>query len=625
MAADGHLNFDTKIDEKGFSSGVSRLGSIAKTGLGVLGSAVAGVTAAMGAGITAGIRYNANIEQYTTSFEVMTGSAEKAAQIMKELQKIGAETPFETEDIAETTQLLMNYGFTADDAIDKMQMLGDISQGSAEKMNRIATAYGQMSSAGKVTLEDVKQMIEAGFNPLQEISESTGESMASLYDRISNGTLSVDEITESMQRATAEGGKYYKSMEKQSQTINGLISTLKDNAMQLLGEVVEPISDSLREDLLPAAIDAIDGMQKAFKKNGVDGLIEAGSEVISNFLLGVAEGAPKVIETAFQIIDNIVTALTENTEALGEAGGSIVGAVVQGALTVVPNLLTLGLQLVISLAQGIAQALPQLVPAAVQAIMKFALTLLQNLPTVVSSGVDLIASLIQGLVQTLPTLMAYAPQIILALLRAIIGAAVQLLAAGPKILIAIGKGIIGALGTIWDYAKKIVTKIKDAILDTNWGSVGRDIIRGIGNGLTSMGSWLVNKAKSIGKKALDGIKSFLKIGSPSKLFRDEVGRYMAQGIGVGFERDMPGEIRDMDKVMNKATRSMQEAVTGVEPDPMRTAATRAAGSTEGDGGYKKLVKELQKTVKEIGEKPVYLNGRKINQAQRIKRTVTIPT
>ena len=105
--------------------------------------------------------------------------------MIDELKKVGAATPFELPELADTTQLLMNYGFTADEAMDKMMMLGDISQGSADKMSRIAMAYGQMSSAGKVSLEDVKQMIEAGFNPLQEISESTGESMDSLYDRIS--------------------------------------------------------------------------------------------------------------------------------------------------------------------------------------------------------------------------------------------------------------------------------------------------------------------------------------------------------------------------------------------------------------------------------------------------------
>ena len=206
MGYDGSLKFDTSINENGFNKGLGKLGSIASKGMSVLAGAVAGVTAAMGAGVAAGVKYNAAIEQYQTSFEVMTGSADKAAEVIERLKKVGAETPFELPELADTTQLLMNYGFTADDAMDKMMMLGDISQGSADKMSRIATAYGQMSSAGKVSLEDVKQMIEAGFNPLQEISESTGESMESLYKRISKGTLSVDEITASMQRATSEGG-----------------------------------------------------------------------------------------------------------------------------------------------------------------------------------------------------------------------------------------------------------------------------------------------------------------------------------------------------------------------------------------------------------------------------------
>ena len=208
------------VTEK-FSNTADNLGSKLAGGLAkgfkVAASAIAGVSAALGAGAVAGVKYNATIEQYETSFEVMTGSAEKAAEVVERLKKIGAATPFELPELADATQLLMNYGFTADEAIDRMMMLGDISQGSADKMQRIATAYGQMSSAGKVQLEDIKQMIEAGFNPLQEISESTGESMESLYERISDGSLAVEEITESMQRATSEGGKYFQSMEKQSQ------------------------------------------------------------------------------------------------------------------------------------------------------------------------------------------------------------------------------------------------------------------------------------------------------------------------------------------------------------------------------------------------------------------------
>ena len=160
LFADGKVVIETDLDSKGFESGLNKMQSIAKTGFKAVATSVGVVSTAMASLIGFGVKYNAEIEQLQTSFEVMTGSAEKAKDVISELQKIGAETPFETKDLAEVTQLLMNYGLTADDAISKMQMLGDISQGNSEKMNRIAMAYGQMSSAGKVYLEDVKQMIE---------------------------------------------------------------------------------------------------------------------------------------------------------------------------------------------------------------------------------------------------------------------------------------------------------------------------------------------------------------------------------------------------------------------------------------------------------------------------------
>ena len=204
-----------------------------------------------------------------------------------------------------------------------MMMLGDISQGSAEKMSRIATAYGQMSSAGKVSLEDVKQMIEAGFNPLQEISESTGESMASLYDRISKGTISVDEITASMQRATSEGGKYFQSMEKQSQTFSGLISTLKDNAQQLLGEVVKPISDGLTESLLPAAISAIEQLTQGFEENGVSGMIQAAGNIVNGLFAGMMENAPLLISTGMELLNQFLLGIATGVPVLITKGFEI--------------------------------------------------------------------------------------------------------------------------------------------------------------------------------------------------------------------------------------------------------------------------------------------------------------
>lgn len=269
--SDGSVVIDTSLNNDGLKKGINNIGgsfdklkSIATRALGTIG---------FGALVKEGVQYNATVEQLQTSFEVMTGSATKATDIVEKLKEIGAKTPFEFTGLAETTQLLMNYGFEADDAISKMQMLGDISQGSAEKMNRIATAYGQMSSAGKVSLEDVKQMIEAGFNPLQEISQSTGESMASLYDRISKGTISIDEITASMERSTSAGGKYFQSMEKQSQTLNGQWSTAKDNFSNLLGSILKPISELLTNTILPAVNNFMSKLQEKIDNGGLDNFL----------------------------------------------------------------------------------------------------------------------------------------------------------------------------------------------------------------------------------------------------------------------------------------------------------------------------------------------------------------
>lgn len=218
---------------------------------------MAAVGAAAAAIVTAGVKFNAEVESYQTSFEVMLGSAEEASRLTEKLADLAANTPFDLTGLADTTQLLINYGLSAEDAYNSLTMLGDIAQGSAEKLDSIALAYGQMSSLGKVQLQDIKQMINAGFNPLQEIAETTGESMESLYDRISKGTLSVDEITASMERSTSAGGKYFQSMEKQSKTVAGQWSTLKDTFSEASGKIVDGISDWLADDALPAVNDAI--------------------------------------------------------------------------------------------------------------------------------------------------------------------------------------------------------------------------------------------------------------------------------------------------------------------------------------------------------------------------------
>lgn len=548
MGYDGSLKFDTEINESGFNSGISKLGGIAKKGAGVAVAAVGAVTAALGAGVVAGVKYNASIESYQTSFEVMTGSAEKAAEVIDKLKKVGAETPFELPDLADTTQLLMNYGFSADEAMDKMMMLGDISQGSAEKMSRIATAYGQMSSAGKVSLEDVKQMIEAGFNPLQEISESTGESMASLYDRISKGTISVDEITASMQRATSEGGKYFQSMEKQSQTFSGLISTLKDNAQQLLGEVVKPISDGLTESLLPAAISAIEQLTQGFEENGVSGMIQAAGNIVNGLFAGMMENAPLLISTGMELLNQFL---------LGIATG-------------VPALITKGFEIVTQLVLGILQNLPQLITQGAAVITNFVNGLLSSLPSVLQSGVQMILRLVDGIINNLPAIVSAAAQAIARFVASVASNLPQILSTGIKIIGELASGLIRAIPNLVGKIPQIISAIKDAFLSVDWLSVGVNIIKGIASGVASAAGQLVDAAVSAATDALNWVKSKLGIHSPSRVFRDQVGKNMALGIGVGFEDNIP--YKDMEKQANKMVSRIQGAALGVTTSASPTAS-----------------------------------------------------
>ena len=325
-------------DDSGFRKTLSGLGTVAKTSLVGLTAAVGVVSTALTAAGTAGVRYNATIEQLQTSFEVMTGSAEKAADVVRELRDLGASTPYDFLGLAQTTQTLMQYSFTADQAIDATKMIGDIAQGSADKMGRIAAAYGQMSSAGKVSLEDIKQMIEAGFNPLLVISEQTGESMDSLYTRISEGTITVDEITNAMIAATSEGGMFFQSMEKQSETLNGQLSTLKDNLESFGGTVFAGLSEELRTTILPTANAIVEEFNRAYEVGGIDGLmrsiekkipklITAATNLARNVLAGVGKripslvnqlfvNLPQTLESGFAILENLVDVLFDTVEVI---------------------------------------------------------------------------------------------------------------------------------------------------------------------------------------------------------------------------------------------------------------------------------------------------------------------
>ena len=245
--------------------GLKKMQKTALVGLGAITTGLAG------AGL-AGVKFNAQIEQYTATFATFTGSVDEANKTIERLKTLGASTPFEFTELADTTSLLMAYGFSADEAVNSLTMLGDASQGNAEKLTSIATGFARMKSSGKVTLEYLNLMIENGFNPLNQVAEDTGMTMAEVYDAISNGEITFDQVEKAMKKMTSKGGQYFGLMENQSKTMNGMLSTLSDTVQMKLGEAFEVVNGKIVE-ILPNVISFIDNLDVNDVINGLTMLI----------------------------------------------------------------------------------------------------------------------------------------------------------------------------------------------------------------------------------------------------------------------------------------------------------------------------------------------------------------
>ena len=582
LFADGKVVIETDLDSKGFKSGLSKMQSIAKTGFKAVATSVGVVSTAMTGLIGFGVKYNSEIEQLQTSFEVMTGSAEKAQSIIKELQEIGASTPFEVKDLAKTTNLLMNFGFTAEDAIDSMMMLGDISQGNAEKMDAISVAYARMVSSQKVTLEDINIMIDRGFNPLQIVVENTGESMKSLYDRISKGTMSVEEITEAMKQATSAGGKYFQSMEKQSKTLNGQISTLKDNFSMFAGVLAEDTTNAISSEFLPAINNMIQSMQEGFSEEGFAGMAEAFGEGFTNILMMLVEKAPEIANVALTMIQSFVSSIQQNLPTIANSAAQIITTLVQGFLSMLPQILQMGIQIIIQLIQGIAQQIPELVPQIVECVLLIVNTFLENIDLLIDTGIQLILGLAEGLIEAIPQLIEKIPEIIGNLISGIVSNLPKLLEAGIKLIVELGVGLIKAIPQLISKVPSIIGALVKA-LGKGIGSiadVGINLVKGLWNGISNTVGWILDKIKGFGKSILNGIKSFFGIKSPSRLMRDEVGKYVAEGIGVGFEDELSNVYDDMQKAIDLETEKMSANVqTGnVYNNVMNTTPVQVNGT-----------------------------------------------
>lgn len=310
---------------------------------------------------TAGINYNATMETYATNFRTMLGgSSEAAEQLTDDLESMASSTPFAMADLADATQTLLAFGQDSSTVLDTLQQLGDISMGDANKLQSLTLAFAQASSSGKLMGQDLMQMINAGFNPLQTIVDKTGVSMGDLKDFMEDGkpskalkkamreaqkevrllgdeasdgakmlvqmskdgAISADLLAQIFSIETEPGGKFYGAMEAASQTFSGLLSTLEDDSTALMGKFFQPMSSFLTDDIIPSAIDLVRVMSDAYDVDGMTGAFTAATAFVGEKL---KSWAPMALSAGSNAIASLYTGLTGDPTTGDEVSAYLTG------------------------------------------------------------------------------------------------------------------------------------------------------------------------------------------------------------------------------------------------------------------------------------------------------------
>ena len=213
----------------------------------------------------AAIEARSRIEQLEVSFSTLLGSQAQANALLQEIREYGTVTPYDTEGLAQAARLMLSYGMATNKVMPTLRMLGDISMGDKEKLQSLTLAFSQMSASGRVCKEDLNQMVNVGFNPLQIIAEQTGESIGELNDKVSAGKISVNQIEQAFITATSEGGKFHGMVDNMSNTLSGKIAQMSDGWDNLKASIGGLSSPAVLK-AIEIATKTIDGLTEAIEK-----------------------------------------------------------------------------------------------------------------------------------------------------------------------------------------------------------------------------------------------------------------------------------------------------------------------------------------------------------------------
>lgn len=248
----------------------------------------------IGAGIAGMVRLGAQAESVNVAFSTLVGSEKKAAEMLGQINDFAAHSPFGKMDLTQNAQMMLNFGVETGKVLPLLKQLGDISGGDKQKMSALSLVMGQVSSTGYLMGQDLLQFINAGFNPIQELSTMTGISVDKLKDKMSKGQITFKNVEQAIAHATGEGGKFNGMMDRQSQTLEGKWSTLMDSVQQGAIDLSQGINTPITE--------VVDMVTKAIPKIFT---------VLQTLFSAIARGVQFVIKfkTEFMILGSVIAAI----------------------------------------------------------------------------------------------------------------------------------------------------------------------------------------------------------------------------------------------------------------------------------------------------------------------------
>lgn len=414
-------------------------------------------------------------------------------------------------------------------------------------MSMIQSAYQGFAKQNYTMLDNLKLGYGGTKNEMKRLLSDAQKITGIKYD-ISN----LNDVYQAIHVIQGELGITGTTAKEANETIQGSLDATKSAWQNMLVGIADDNADF--DGLINNLVDSIATAAQNILPRVlviIDGIVGLGSKLLEK----IVEKMPKIIVVVEDLIYRIIDSVTTFLPDMLLLAGNIIGSLINAIISNLPNFVSAGLDIILSLINGISLSLPTLIPAIVDAILLIVDTLLSNINLVIEAGVNLIVGLALGLVDAIPKLLEKIPEIISNLVNALLKPDMlyQLTIAGIKLIVGLGKGLVAAipelLTLVPNIIKNINQKFASAIKNTNWKELGRNVLHGILNGIIDFGQAVANTIQKLCSKITNGIKSFFGIASPSKMMRDQVGKYLAQGIGVGFENEMQFVNKDIQDAL----------------------------------------------------------------------------